>query len=67
MPLQTARPELINSIQFNLYIRSLTYINIFESNIHTYIYIYMNYEQVIIRFIYFLIKVELYFGWDLFV
>lgn len=65
MPLQTARPELINSIQFNLYIRSLTYINIFESNI--YIYIYMNYEQVIIRFIYFLIKVELYLGWDLFV
>lgn len=63
MPLQTARPELINSIQFNLYIRSLTYINIFESNI----YIYMNYEQVIIRFIYFLIKVELYLGWDLFV
>lgn len=61
MPLQTARPELINSIQFNLYIRSLTYINIFESNI------YMNYEQVIIRFIYFLIKVEFYFGWDLFV
>lgn len=66
MPLQTARPELINSIQFNLYIRSLTYINIFESNI-IYIYIYINYEQVIIRFIYFLIKVELYFGWDLFV
>lgn len=62
MPLQTARPELINSIQFNLYIRSLTYINIFESNIYIYIY-----EQVIIRFIYFLIKVELYFGWDLFV